>query len=79
MATIEPYRDTKLPERFLRWVETLRQALRPIPRFTKAAGSPEGVIDGVQGDRYFRTDGAAGTFLYVKTTDGGNTGWIAHA
>ena len=79
MPSIEPYLGFDMPERFKRWIEALRLKLRPIPNFTKAAGSPEGVIAGVQGDRYFRTDGAAGTFLYVKTTNTGNTGWIAYA
>jgi hypothetical protein len=77
MPEIEPYRDEKMPDRFMRWIEVLRQTLRPIPRFSKAAGSPESVVTGVQGDRYFRTDGAPGTFVYVKTTNGGNTGWLA--
>lgn len=79
MPAIEPYQDTTLPDRFTRWIEVLRQKLAPVPTFTKSAGSPEGVIDGNQGARYFRTDGAPGTLLYVKTTNGGNTGWIAYA
>ena len=79
MPNIEPYKDKNLPERFQRWIETLRLTLRPVPRFTRAAGTPEGVVAGTQGDRYFRTDGAPGTFLYVKTTNTGNTGWVAYA
>ncbi len=77
--SLEPYKDQRLPERFLRWLETLRIRIQTIPCWTQDAGSPEGVVDGQQGDRYFRTDGAPGTFLYVKTTDTGNTGWIAYA
>ena len=77
MAAIEPYRDERLPERFQRWIEALRLTLRPIPRFTQSTGSPEGAVAGVQGDRYFRTDGSPGSYVYVKTTNTGNTGWIA--
>ena len=77
--SIEPFQSTRLPERFLRWLETLRQRIFSIPCFTEDDGSPEGVVDGQRGDRYFRLDGAPGTFLYVKTTDTSNTGWIAYA
>lgn len=79
MPTLEPYRDQNLPERFLRWLEVLRQKFRTIPKFSAGDGSPEGVVDGTGGDRYFRRDGSTGTYLYVKTTDTGNTGWIAYA
>lgn len=77
MPALEPFRDPDLPERFLRWIEVLRQKFRPIPNFSRGTGSPEGVVAGIGGDRFFRTDGAPGTFTYVKTTDTGNTGWIA--
>ena len=44
------------------------------------AGSPEGVVDGPPSAIYHRTDGAAGTLLYVKTTAAGTlTGWTAFA
>lgn len=76
---IEPFRGDTTTERFLRWLETLRLALRFVPNFRQGTGSPEGALAGIQGDRYFRTDGAAGTFLYVKTTNSGNTGWLAYA
>lgn len=76
---IEPYLNKDLPERFLRWIETLRLRLRSVPQFTQGDGTPEGNLAGIQGDRYFRRDGSAGTFLYVKTTNGGNTGWLAYA
>ena len=41
------------------------------------AGSPEGVIVATQGSLYTRTDGGAGTTLYVKESGSGDTGWVA--
>jgi len=76
MPSIEPYRDESLPGRFLNWIETVRDILRPIPQFLELAGTPEGVITAEKGTRYFRTDGPP--FLYYKSTDGGNTGWLAY-
>jgi Collagen triple helix repeat (20 copies) len=38
-------------------------------------GSPEGQKVGAVGSLYLRTDGAAGTSLYTKTSGTGNTGW----
>jgi hypothetical protein len=40
-------------------------------------GSPEGVVTALIGSIYTRTDGGAGTTLYVKESGTGNTGWIA--
>lgn len=81
MTKIPPFRASEnepLPLRFRRWLEELRQALSPIPAFKTGSGTPEGNVLGALGDRYYRTDGSAGTFLYVKTSDGGNTGWVAY-
>ncbi len=41
------------------------------------AGSPEGVVTAPIGAIYSRTDGGAGTSLYVKESGTGNTGWVA--
>lgn len=41
------------------------------------AGSPESVVTASPGALYTRTDGGAGTTLYVKETGTGNTGWVA--
>lgn len=41
------------------------------------AGSPEGVVLAPVGSLYSRTDGGAGTTLYVKESGVGNTGWVA--
>ena len=40
-------------------------------------GSPEGNLTAGIGSTFHRTDGGAGTSLYVKESGTGNTGWIA--
>ena len=40
-------------------------------------GAPEGVILAVVGSMYTRTDGGAGTTLYIKESGTSNTGWVA--
>jgi hypothetical protein len=41
-------------------------------------GSPEGVVTGNVGDMYLRTDGGAGSTLYIKESGNAtNTGWAA--
>lgn len=46
-------------------------------RYRTGAGSPEGVVTAPVGSLYTRTDGGAGTTLYVKESGTGNTGWVA--
>lgn len=41
------------------------------------AGSPEGAVTAPVGSLFTRTDGGAGTTLYVKESGAGNTGWVA--
>lgn len=41
------------------------------------SGSPESVVTAPVGAVYHRTDGGAGTSLYVKESGTGNTGWVA--
>lgn len=41
------------------------------------SGSPEGVVTGIVGSIYQRTDGGVGTSFYVKESGTGNTGWSA--
>ena len=41
------------------------------------ANSPEGVVTADVGSLYTRTNGGAGTTLYVKESGTGNTGWVA--
>lgn len=46
--------------------------------FRRGEGSPEGAVAAPVGTVYLRTDGGAGTTLYVKEGGGsGNTGWAA--
>jgi len=63
-----------------RWSEIYGTSLKPgagTVIWTSGAGSPEGVVSAVVGSMYTRTDGGAGTTLYVKETGSGNTGWVA--
>lgn len=39
-------------------------------------GSPESVLTATVGHVYLRSDGGAGTTLYVKESGSGNTGWV---
>lgn len=39
-------------------------------------GSPESVLTATVGHIYLRSDGGAGTTLYVKESGSGNTGWV---
>jgi hypothetical protein len=41
------------------------------------AGTPEGALAAPRGALYTRSDGGAGTTLYVKESGTGNTGWVA--
>lgn len=41
------------------------------------SGTPEGSVTAPVGASYHRTDGGAGTSLYVKESGAGNTGWVA--
>ena len=43
----------------------------------RGAGPPEGAVAADVGALYMRSDGGAGTCLYVKETGAGNTGWVA--
>lgn len=45
--------------------------------WTSGSGTPEGVVSAVVGSMFTRTDGAAGTTLYVKESGTGATGWVA--
>ncbi|HUG46266.1 MAG TPA: hypothetical protein VMK31_07130 [Sphingomicrobium sp.] len=63
-----------------RWANLYAVNLRPgdgTPIWTSGAGTPEGVVTAVVGSLFTRTDGGAGTTLYVKESGTGNTGWAA--
>jgi hypothetical protein len=51
------------------------------PQLRVGTGSPEGVVSGcVTGSVFLRTDGAAGTTMYIKETGAATaTGWVADA
>jgi hypothetical protein len=54
--------------------------VRPGPSgviWTSGAGTPEGVVAASRGSIFTRTDGGAGTTLYIKESGTGNTGWAA--
>ncbi len=44
--------------------------------WTSGSGSPEGAVTAPVGSLFSRTDGGAGTSLYVKQSGTGNTGWV---
>ena len=44
---------------------------------SSGSGSPEGAIVAPQGSLYLRTDGGAGTTLYIKESGSGGSGWVA--
>ena len=44
--------------------------------WASGSGSPEGSFAAVVGSLWSRTDGGAGTSLYVKESGTGNTGWV---
>lgn len=46
-------------------------------RLTSGVGSPESAVSAPVGSVYQRSDGAAGSSLYVKESGAGNTGWQA--
>ncbi len=45
-------------------------------RILSGSGSPEAAITAPVGSLWLRTDGGAGTTLYVKESGAGNTGWV---
>jgi hypothetical protein len=46
------------------------------PTWTTGTGTPEGAVTAPIGSLFSRTDGGAGTSLYVKESGAGNTGWV---
>lgn len=54
---------------------TIDQASKQIEKW--GTGTPEGVVAAGVGSVFHRTDGGAGTSLYIKESGTGNTGWVA--
>jgi hypothetical protein len=46
------------------------------PLVLPGSGTPEGAVSAPVGSLFLRTDGGAGTSLYVKQSGSGNTGWV---
>lgn len=46
------------------------------PLISSGTGSPEGVVTAPVGSLFLRTNGGAGTTLYIKESGAGNTGWV---
>jgi hypothetical protein len=69
----------ELPNESQRVIRELAQEINATAGYLfVGAGSPEAKITGNIGALYLRTDGAAGTSLYVKqAASGANTGWTA--
>lgn len=58
------------------WMEAISEMVNFL-EISEGAGSPEGAVFAEKKKLYFNTSGSAGTFVYIKTTDGTlNTGWI---
>lgn len=60
------------------------QVKTPAPRLTIAGidiwtgtGTPEAAVTAPVGSLFLRSDGGAGTTMYVKESGAGNTGWVA--
>lgn len=49
------------------------------PSIKSGTGVPETIVTSKAGSLWLRSDGAAGSTLYVKQTGAGNTGWLAIA
>jgi len=77
-----PNLDNQLPSGGAsnRWSEIYASNFRPgagTAIWTSGAGTPEGAVTAPVGSLFTRTDGGAGTTLYVKESGAGNTGWVA--
>lgn len=84
-AAHQEYADFASGDHFIRqkkagvWLPWRRMTSLPAdgPRDLSGMGSPEGVAAAPVGSTFRRTDGGAGTTLYVKESGTGNTGWVA--
>lgn len=80
---IQPHRSEAVVTEDLRTQQTMRawmDSITEMVNFLEIAegnGSPEGVVEARKKKLYFNNTGSAGTFVYIKTTDTGDTGWVA--
>jgi hypothetical protein len=49
------------------------------PKILAGSGVPEGVVSGVVGSVYLRTDGGATTSIYFKESGSLSTGWVSNS
>ena len=82
---IPPHRDYPIVDgmgipsidQFAPWMEAI-SALVSFLEIAEGNGTPEGVLLAEKKKLYFNLTGAAGTLVYIKTTNGDvNTGWVA--
>lgn len=57
-------------------VKAWNAALTAAPTITVGDATPEGAVTAPVGSLFLRTNGGAGTSLYVKESGSGNTGWV---
>lgn len=68
----------QITAKWQRWFSGLtRVVIKLATRTQSGTGSPEGIVTANVGTIYLRSDGGAGSVLYVKESGNGNTGWIA--
>lgn len=59
------------------WMEAISNLVNFL-EIAEGIGSPESVVFAERKKLYFNTTGAAGTLVYIKSTDGTlSTGWVA--
>ena len=71
MSIKAPVTMPKTDREFMRWLLEAYDL-----RLKFGEGSPEGAVAAEVGTLYTRTDGGAGTTLYVKESGTGVTGWV---
>lgn len=68
--------DRRTEQTMRAWIDSVTELLNFLD-FAEGNGSPEGVVTANKKKIYFNNTGSAGTLVYIKTTDTGNTGWVA--
>lgn len=59
------------------YIGQIRPGTASTATWSSGTGTPEGVVTAAIGSLWTRTDGGAGTTLYIKESGAGNTGWVA--
>lgn len=66
-------------DRMAPWMEAITNLINFL-EIAEGTGSPEGVVFADKKKIYFNLTGAAGTLVYIKSTDNTlNTGWVVMA